>query len=65
VYRTAQAQRGTDELISYQSALLELLRYWPRVLANTGDAIVYRANKDELAFRFARESIHDQVGYDS
>ena len=27
--------------------------------------IMRRALKDEIASRFARESIHDQVGYDS
>jgi hypothetical protein len=50
--------------MKYQSAFLAALPYLPWK-ATTGDAIVYRAIKDELASRFARESIHELVDYDS
>ncbi len=64
VYRADQARESTDELMKYQSALLSALPYLPWKIT-TGDAIVYRAIKDELASRFARESICDLVDYDS
>jgi len=64
VYRADQARESTDELMKYQSALLSALPYLPSK-TTPADAIVYRAVKDELASRFARESICNLVDYDS
>jgi hypothetical protein len=68
VYRSDAALRSTDELIGHRNALVTLAGVPWAVYAGksiNGDAIVYRAIKDELASRFARESTHDLVGYDS
>jgi hypothetical protein len=64
VYRADQVRESTDELMKYQSALLSALPYLPSKITS-GDAIVYRAVKDELASRFARQSIDDVAGYNS
>jgi hypothetical protein len=64
VYRADQARESTDELMKYQSALLSALPYLPSK-TTPADAIVYRAVKDELASRFARESIDDVAGHNS
>lgn len=72
--RQAHAQRSTDDLVATQEEFTRPFMGQFVALLGIGKRrsrslwfyqITIRVVKDELASRFNREFIHDQIGYDS
>lgn len=71
-------EKSVDELVSWLGLITDVCigkskKYTKREIKelrkrwdyDRRTSVKYRAIKDELESRFARESIHDQIGYDS